>query len=200
MVADPTHRHLVLFARQPRYGVGKRRLAADVGDLAALRFARASLDRLRRTLGPDPRWTLWLAVSPDRPTNWAAPARVIAQGGGDLGERLSRVVRALPPGPVVTLGADTPTVTQQDVAEAFAALGSHDAVFGPARDGGYWLIGLRRRPRLHLPFDGVRWSSEHALADTIAAMQGRAVALLREREDVDDGPSLQRYLSVSRRR
>ena len=199
MAVDPTRQHLVLFARQPRYGVGKRRLAADVGDLEALRFARAALARLRRTLGSDPRWTLWLAVSPDRPTGWAAPARVIAQGSGDLGQRLSRVVRALPPGPVVILGADTPTVTRQDVADAFAALGDHDAVFGPARDGGYWLIGLRRRPRRHLPFAGVRWSTQHALADTLAAMEGRPVALLRTQEDVDDGPSLRRYLSRSRR-
>ncbi|MDP2241185.1 MAG: glycosyltransferase [Burkholderiales bacterium] len=200
MVADPSHQHLVLFARQPRYGVGKRRLAADVGDLEALRFARGSLARLRRTLGSDPRWTLWLALSPDRPTDWAAPARIIAQGPGDLGDRLSRVVRALPPGPVVILGADTPTVTREDVAGAFAALGSHEAVFGPARDGGYWLIGLRRRPRQHLPFAGVRWSTEHALADTMAAMDGCAVALLREQEDIDDGPSLRRYLSGLRRR
>ena len=198
MAADPTRQHLVLFARQPRYGVGKRRLAADVGDLEALRFARGALERLRRTLGADPRWTLWLAVSPDRPTGWAAPARVIAQGPGDLGDRLSRVVHALPPGPSVILGADTPTVTREDVADAFAALGSHDAVFGPARDGGYWLIGLRRRPRQHLPFDAVRWSTEHALADTLAAMDGRTVALLRMQEDVDDGPSLRRYLSRSR--
>lgn len=190
----------MLFARRPCYGVGKRRLAADVGDLEALRFARASLDRLRRTLGSDPRWTLWLAVSPDRPTGWGAGARVIPQGPGDLGERLSRVVRALPPGPVVVIGADAPTVTRQDVADAFFALGSHDAVFGPARDGGYWLIGLRRRLRLHLPFVGVRWSTEHALADTMSAMTGRAVAMLRALEDVDDGPSLRRYLSDLRRR
>lgn len=195
MAADRTRRHLVLFARQPRYGVGKRRLAADVGNLEALRFARGSLERLRRTLSADSRWTLWLAVSPDRPTGWVAPARVIPQGAGDLGDRLSRVVRVLPPGPVVILGADTPTVTRQDVAGAFAALGNHDAVFGPARDGGYWLIGLRRSPRQHLPFAGVRWSTEHALADTMAAMDGRAVALLRVQEDVDDGPSLRRYLS-----
>jgi len=193
-------RHLVLFARQPCYGVGKRRLAADVGDLEALRFARASLDRLRRTLGSDPRWTLSIAVSPDRPTGWTAPAHAIAQGPGDLGARLSRVVRALPPGPVVILGADTPTVRRQDVAEAFTCLGRHDAVFGPSPDGGYWLIGLRRRLRQHLPFDGVRWSTRHALADTVAAMQGRPVALLRLLEDVDDGLSLRRYLSAPGRR
>lgn len=193
-------RHLVLFARRPAYGVGKRRLAADVGDLEALRFARASLDRLRRTLGSDPRWTLWIAVSPDRPTDWAAPARAIAQGPGNLGDRMGRVVRALPPGPVVIVGADTPTVTRRDVADAFAALGHHEAVFGPARDGGYWLIGLRRRLRQPLPFDGVRWSTEHALADTVAAMGDRPVGFLRVQEDVDDGPSLRRYLRAQGRR
>lgn len=192
MAAD---QHLVLFARRPHFGVGKRRLAADVGDTEALRFARASLARLRRTLGSDPRWILWIAVSPDRPTAWTAPVRAVAQGSGDLGQRLSRVVRDLPPGRVVILGADTPTVTRQDVAEAFATLGANDAVFGPARDGGYWLIGLRRGLRQPLPFDGVRWSTEHALADTIAAMGERPVALLRLQEDVDDGPSLRRYLT-----
>ena len=195
MAADKAHRHLVLFARQPRYGVGKRRLAADVGNLEALRFARAALARLRATLGDDPRWTLWIATTPDRPTHWTSPARAIAQGQADLSQRLSRVIRALPRGPVVILGADTPTVTRRDVAQAFAALGRHQAGFGPARDGGYWLIGLRRQPRLHLPFEAVRWSSRHTLADTIAAMDGRPVALLRIQEDVDDGPALRRYLS-----
>lgn len=199
MAADPAQQHLVLFSRQPRYGVGKRRLAADVGNLEAVRFARAALARLRRTLGRDPRWTLWIAVSPDRPTDWAAPARVLPQGPGHLGVKLERVVRALPRGSVVILGADTPTVTRQDVAQAFAALGNHDAVFGPARDGGYWLIGLRRRPRMHLPFESVRWSTQHALADTVANMGSRPVALLRLQEDVDDGASLRRYLSQSRR-
>ncbi|WP_439477982.1 TIGR04282 family arsenosugar biosynthesis glycosyltransferase [Brevundimonas sp.] len=195
MTADRTGKYLVIFARRPALGVGKRRLARDVGDLEALRFARSSLARLLRTLGRDPRWTLWIATSPDRPTEWTRPWRAVAQGPGDLGEKLSRVVRALPPGPVVILGADTPDVTREDISAAFAALGSNDAVFGPAQDGGYWLIGLRRRTRAHLPFTDVRWSTGHTLADTLQAMNGRPTALLRMREDVDDGPSLRRYLA-----
>lgn len=198
MTVDPSRRHLVIFARRPCLGVGKRRLARDVGDVEALRFARSSLARLKRTLGADPRWTLWIAVSPDRPSAWTRPFRAIAQGPGDLGEKLTRVVGALPPGPVVILGSDTPGVTRRDVAEAFKALGSHAAVFGPARDGGYWLIGLRRTPRTHLPFRNVRWSTKHALADTIDRMNGRPVRRLQRREDVDDGPSLRRYLQSRR--
>jgi hypothetical protein len=186
-------RHLVIFARQPRLGFGKRRLAADVGDVEALRFARHALDRLIRTLGRDPRWRLWMAVSPDRPLDWVQAGAPVPQGDGDLGARLTRVIKALPPGPVVILGSDTPTVTRRDVADAFAALGSHRAVFGPARDGGYWLIGLRRGPDARLPFADVRWSTSHALADTLANLQGARVALLRQQEDVDDGAALKRY-------
>ncbi len=193
MTVDRSRRHLVIFARRPALGVGKRRLARDVGDMEALRFARGALDRLTRTLGHDPRWTLRIATAPDRPHDWTRPWPALPQGPGDLGARMSRVVSALPPGPVVILGSDTPTVTRDDVASAFAALGSNDAVFGPADDGGYWLIGLRRGPRTHLPFANVRWSTEHALDDTLRELGPRRFALLGLREDVDDGASLRRY-------
>ena len=189
--------HLVIFARRPRLGVGKRRLAADVGDVEAVRFARHALDRLTRTLGRDPRWRLWLAVAPDRPLDWVRTGTPLPQGPGDLGERLTRVIQSLPPGPVVILGSDTPTVTRADVAAAFHALGSSRAVFGPATDGGYWLIGLRRGPGERLPFEGVRWSTSDALSDTLANLEGSSVAILREQEDVDDGPALKRYRARS---
>jgi len=191
-------RHLVIFARRPQLGVGKRRLAADVGDVEALRFARGALDRLIRTLSRDPRWRLWLAATPDRPLNWIQPGAVIPQGSGDLGQRLARVIHALPPGPVVILGSDTPTVTRADIAAAFRTLGANRAVFGPAPDGGYWLIGLRRGLGERLPFDGVRWSTEDALVDTLANLEGCRVAMLREQEDIDDGAALRRY-TASRR-
>jgi len=186
-------RHLVLFARRPQLGVGKRRLAADVGDTEAVRFARHALDRLTRTLGHDPRWRLWLAVAPDRPMDWVRIGTAIPQGAGDLGDRLTRVVDTLPPGPVVILGSDTPTVTRTDIADAFRALDSNRAVFGPAPDGGYWLIGLRRGRGERLPFAGVRWSTPDALTDTLANLNGSPVAFLREREDIDDGAALKRY-------
>lgn len=192
MAADAHRRHLVIFARRPQYGVGKRRLAADVGDLAALRFSRTALAALRRRLARDRRWTTWLAASPDRSADWGGGLRVIPQGPGDLGQRLSRVLRQLPPGPVVIIGSDTPGVTRADVAVAFLALGSAEAVFGPARDGGYWLVGLRRQPRRAPPFADVRWSSPHALADTLRNLGGLPIRFLREREDVDDGDALRR--------
>jgi glycosyltransferase A (GT-A) superfamily protein (DUF2064 family) len=99
----------------------------------------------------------------------------------------------LPRGPVVIIGSDIPDITAADIAAAFRALGSNSAVFGPAMDGGYWLVGLRRRPRFIDPFANVRWSSEYALADTIAHLKGEEIAMLRMLRDIDDGESWRQY-------
>ncbi len=66
-------------------------------------------------------------------------------------------------------------------------------MFGPAANGGYWLVGPRRRPRFFDPFVNVRWSSEHALADTLANLAGKEVAMLWPLSDIDDGPSWRGY-------
>ena len=61
------------------------------------------------------------------------------------------------------------------VARAFQTLGGHDAVLGPAEDGGYWLVGQRRTPRTLRLFDAVRWSSAHTLADTLVPPDAQRV-------------------------
>lgn len=178
---------LVIFARQPRLGAGKRRLARDIGATAALNFQRTQLAQTLRRLARDPRWRTYIAVTPDRSRPWPAMIPVLAQGGGDLGVRMARAARGLPPGPVVIVGCDIPGLTAAHVAAAFRKLGACDAVFGPATDGGYWLVGLRRRPRFIDPFTEVRWSTRHALADTLAGLTDRRVAMVATLADVDDG-------------
>jgi glycosyltransferase A (GT-A) superfamily protein (DUF2064 family) len=96
------------------------------------------------------------------------------------------MMERMPLGPVVIVGTDVPGIMPAHIAEAFRSLGRHDAVFGPAVDGGYWLVGLKRRPRLLIPFARVRWSSPHALADTLANLEGRALAFVATLSDVDD--------------
>ena len=181
----------------------KRRLARDIGAVAAWRFHRITADRLLRRLaragycGGSGCWCRWLAVTPDRDVEavgrWAGwPWQALAQGPGDLGQRMGRVMAALPPGPVVIVGADIPDLTAAHVAAAFRRLGDHDWVIGPAEDGGYWLIGARRRPHLRLPFEGVRWGGAHALADTLAGLGQASVAKLEVLRDVDRGVDLAR--------
>ncbi len=200
MASTASFAHLLIFARRPVLGVGKRRLAAAVGDVEAVRFQRLAIDRLLRRLAGDRRWTTTVATSPDRPTDWLrGRAAAMPQGRGDLGRRLSGAARRFPTGRLVIIGSDTPAVGPGDVAAAFDALRGHEAVVGPARDGGYWLIGVRRSAHGPLPFDDIRWSSPDTLADTLARLEGRRTARLRTLEDVDDLASYRRFTARSQR-
>lgn len=179
-------RHLVLMAREPRIGKVKTRLAASVGLVAAWAFHRQCLFKTARKL-KDPRWRCWLSVTPDDSLHlpgW----RTIAQGRGDLGERMMRPLNALPPGPVVIVGSDIPDISAQHVAGAFEALGENAFVFGPATDGGFWLVGAKRFPRVIDPFANVRWSTAHALGDTLANLpDGSKIGFVETLSDVDEG-------------
>jgi rSAM/selenodomain-associated transferase 1 len=181
---------VIVFARAPQLGAVKRRLARDIGDRAALRFHRGTLTRLARALAADRRFRTLLAVTPDRAGfRLPVPLPRIAQGGGDLGRRMHRACGRFPRGRVAIIGSDIPDAGPSDLVAAFRALGRADAAFGPAEDGGYWLVALSpRRPAR--PFAHVRWSSEHALADTLANFRGRRVALLRRLHDVDTAADL----------
>lgn len=197
-------RQLVIFVRAPRAGAVKRRLARGIGDVAAISFYRATVARLLRRVARDRRWRCHLAITPDRaralPRGWRGVG-MLPQGSGDLGRRMTRVFRALPPGPAAIVGSDVPALGARHVAAAFKALGRADAVLGPAEDGGYWLIGLaRRRPVPRGLFAGVRWSSAHALADTLASLPaGARVALLERLADIDDETAYRRLLTGQRR-
>ncbi|HYM72317.1 MAG TPA: TIGR04282 family arsenosugar biosynthesis glycosyltransferase [Stellaceae bacterium] len=184
-------RHVILFARLPRLGAGKRRLARDIGAVAALRFERLMLGRSLRRLGPDRRWRLRLAVTPDRAArSWRGGVCVVPQGHGDLGERMRRAMASCPPGPVVLIGTDIPGMTAARIADAFASLGRHDVVFGPATDGGFWLVGARHGAP---DFGAVRWSSRHALEEVIANLpRSLSVGFVARLDDVDDGAAYRR--------
>jgi len=190
-------RHLVVFARAPALGRGKRRLARDIGDLAALRFERLMLARLLRRLRRDRRWHLRLAVTPDpalqRKRLWPRGTPIIGQGGGDLGERMCHALAICPPGPAVLIGTDIPALGPHHIAEAFRLLGRHDVVFGPAVDGGFWLVGARRSLCLPPLFSAVRWAGPHALEDVLANLPRQvSVGFAARLDDVDDGASFRR--------
>ena len=190
-------RHLILFLRVPEYGSGKRRLARDIGDGGAVRFERGMIELLLRRLGHDRRWRLRLAVTPDRARHRrgirSKHVPAVGQRGGDLGERMRRALAACPAGPAVLIGADIPGLNAAYIAAAFRLLGAHDLVFGPTGDGGFWLGGARRSPRLPPLFGPVRWSSPHALADVLANLPPRVSAGFTARlDDVDDSAAYRR--------
>lgn len=182
-------RHLAVMLKEPRPGRVKTRLGREIGMVPAAWWFRHQAAQLLRA-AEDPRWRLVLAVSPDRAGMqsrvWPAHLPRLPQGAGDLGDRMARILRSLPPGPVCIIGADVPGIRAAHVARAFAALGRHDAVFGPAHDGGFWLVGLRRGRAVPAGiFDRVRWSSPYALADSMASLGKARVALADWLHDVD---------------
>ncbi len=187
---------LIVFARAPAIGVGKTRLARDVGPVEAWRVYRAMSEGLLRRLR-DPRWRLVVRVAPDD-SRWPAGLTREPQGSGGLGERLERAIRALARGPVAVIGSDAPEVTRARIGRAFAAARRSGVAFGPAEDGGFWLLALSPQRARRVSFAGVRWSSRHTLADTAAVLGGRA-AYLEALSDIDDAPSLRAWWARSRR-
>lgn len=183
---------LAVFVRAPVMGRAKTRLAAGLGAVEAMRVYRALLSVTLRSLARDSRWQTVLAVTPDALAHDAAAGRLLPthlprlpQGSGGLGERLARIFRALGPGPAVIVGSDIAGLGAADVALAFRALRHADAVLGPARDGGFWLIGFARAKLARALLAPIRWSSAHALEETVEALSPARVTLLRTLSDID---------------
>jgi uncharacterized protein len=183
---------LVLFLKAPRAGMVKTRLAAALGPERACAAYRVLVDTLVRQLAGIE--AVQLRFAPDdaqaEVAAWQQPGWSTApQGPGDLGLRLSRAfAEAFAHGRerVVVIGSDCPELQGTDVRAAWLALDEADVVLGPARDGGYWLIGLRQpQPEL---FAGMPWSSERVLEETLARCRARQLKwqLLRELTDVDE--------------
>lgn len=191
----PYARRLVIMVKLPQAGRVKTRLARQTGTVAATRFYRTASAAVIGRLAASTRWQTWLAVAPDTALDaavWPRRLRRAAQRTGGLDQRMQRIMDWPGRGPLLIVGTDIPAIRPRDIAAAFGALGQAEAVFGPAEDGGYWLVGLRRSPRILRPFGRVRWSSEHALADTVSNLDGRRVALVSTLGDVDCAADLAR--------
>ena len=188
---------ILVFTKKPTPGAVKTRIAATIGEEEACALYREWVGRVYRQLQPlRPECRVagyfsgggkfafaeWLDLADD----W------LPQPPGDLGARLAwafaaEIFSADPAfGRRFAIGTDCLEVTPAIVQAARTALVTHDAVFGPAQDGGYYLIGLRA-PAPAGFFDAVRWSSEHALADQLERCRALALtfALLPTLRDLD---------------
>jgi rSAM/selenodomain-associated transferase 1 len=180
---------LIIFLKAPQVGAVKTRLAAALGAPAATaayrRMVETLLTGLHRLENVELRHTPDDAVR--ELVDWQRPGwRMARQGSGDLGTRLQRAFQeSFGAGRqrVVIIGSDCPYVRAADIEEAWNALAMVDVVIGPARDGGYWLIGLRsEQPDL---FTDIPWSTDDVLAQTLQRCQAQALAVTELRELVD---------------
>ncbi len=185
---------LIIFAKAPIPGQVKTRLCPPLTpDEAASLHGSVVLDMLERSRGlssmdrfvacfPSPDHVFFKILEERH------GVRLIAQTGEDLGARMASALadifaqgyrRAL------VIGTDLPTLPGSLFGEALALLDTHDLVLGPAQDGGYYLIGLRKpAPEL---FTGIPWSTDRVLAltQTKASAAGLKTALLQVRRDID---------------
>ena len=197
-------RTLVIMVKVPVAGRVKTRLGRDIGIIPATVFSRHTIAMLAARLYAPRRWTLRLAVAPGSRFRSSAlpgpPAARIPQSMGDLGQRMQAVFDRYPAGTVILIGSDVLGITPSDIAEAFHCLEGHEAVLGPSPDGGFWLVGLRRRPSRLRPFANVRWSTDEAMAGTLRNLTGRCVGMVALKSDVDDRASWVRNAPMRNRR
>ncbi|MCS6889379.1 TIGR04282 family arsenosugar biosynthesis glycosyltransferase [Chloroflexus sp.] len=184
---------LVMMARLPAAGRVKTRLCPPLTPAQAATLYAAFLRDLVELLRAVPGVHPIIAYAPDEAADYfAALAPDMArlpQTGADLGERLATVTGAVlgegAPA-VVVIGSDSPSLPPAHIAQALAAL-EHgvDLVLGPADDGGYYLVGLRRpAPEL---FTNVTMSTSTVLGDTLAIAEqlGLRTVLIDPWYDID---------------
>ncbi len=190
-------RSVVVMARPAVAGEVKTRVAEACGERFAIAAYRLMLKRTLRRVAGGP-WSTVVAVAPSQGNRFRPRFRglaTMAQSGADLGERMHNAFAAMPPGAAVMVGTDIPGLRRQHITRAFRALARHEAVFGPASDGGYWLVGLAPQLRGARIFSPVRWSTRHALADTLENIPAScATALITTLGDVDTVEDAERWL------
>lgn len=175
---------LAVIAKAPVAGRVKTRLCPPCTPRQAADLARASLQDVLGAMAACPATSRVVVLDGPRP-HWIPGAfAIVPQRGEGLAERLANAFEDLG-GPALVIGMDTPQLTARDLRRAQSALLDDDAVLGPALDGGYWCIGLRRPDRR--VFEGVPMSSPETGARQRARLLelGRSVGAVRALRDVD---------------
>jgi rSAM/selenodomain-associated transferase 1 len=194
--------HLLLFARAPRPGHVKTRLAQTLGKQKACEAYQQLLQALSSQLGSLKNVTVYHSppdaaaeLRPFFPAHWL----YTPQQGPDLGARLHHAfsVSFNHATRVCVIGSDCPYLTTEDIEKSWSLLDRHDLVLGPAHDGGYWLIGLKQ-PQPHL-FHQINWGTNEVLQQTLDRARDLQlkVSLLRELSDIDTEADWRDYTARS---
>ncbi len=188
MDMDPGQNLLLILIRNPELGKCKTRLAAQVGDQAALdiyKFLLAHTLEVTKDLKVDKRVLYSREVLED--DIWDSKIyQKRLQRGEDLGERMEQAFKeGFRDGyyNIAIIGSDLYDLTQENLETAFGRFDSHDFVVGPAQDGGYYLLGMKSMKEEL--FRNKAWSTDRVLSDTLGDLKGETIALLPERNDVD---------------
>jgi rSAM/selenodomain-associated transferase 2/rSAM/selenodomain-associated transferase 1 len=204
---------LIVFTRFPDPGKTKTRLIPELGAKGAARLQQQMTEHIIATAAKvSNRPGLTIEVRHEGGNagllqEWLGPQfSYRPQGPGDLGRRMARAFEAAfrdSKGAAVIVGSDIPGISADIIQQAFEGLQKNDLVLGPARDGGYYLIGLKKTipaetyPRL---FDGINWGTGEVLSQTLqtARESGLRFVLLESLADVDRPDDLHIWQEVKK--
>lgn len=191
---------LLIFIRNPELGKVKTRLAGDLGNEEALRIYNRLLEHTRKVAQSVPvERFLFYSNFVDQQDNWPVKDfRKALQPSGDLGDRMQQAFeQALAScDRAVIVGSDCPGLTQDILQTAFDQLDTHDFVIGPAMDGGYYLLGMKRlTPDL---FQNMTWSTDQVFRETTDRMAARGGTYyqLPTLSDIDYAEDWEKYGSL----
>ena len=191
---------LIIFVKNPELGKVKTRLAASLGNEAALAIYRQMLRKTREVTRPVPvDKVVYYSESIDHNDLWENNYyQKACQQGSDLGERMKNAFQkpfAEGYESVCIIGSDCMEISSSLIKEAFEKLQSSDAVIGPSQDGGYYLLGMNRFiPQL---FKNKAWSTDTVFASTLHDLNapGMSYCELPVLNDVDTVEDLGHWFS-----
>lgn len=187
---------LIIFTRNPESGQVKTRLAKTIGDEATLKIYTYLLKHTAMVSEPV-KADKYVFYSEDIKKNdfWNdAFFRKKLQNGTDLGSRMENAFSelfGLGYEKVMIIGSDLLDLNQHHIETAFKKLNQHDVVIGPSKDGGYYLLGMKR---IHENiFKNKSWGTESVLKDTMKDLQNSDVEFLEELNDIDTFEDMKHY-------
>ncbi|MHC4131761.1 MAG: TIGR04282 family arsenosugar biosynthesis glycosyltransferase [Planctomycetota bacterium] len=207
MQNETSNNCVLLFGKSPRDGDVKTRLADEIGSDYAVEFYKCSVeDSLTwlKSLNIHFKFYFWPPDAEESLLDWLGGGlEFTAQKGNNLGEKMNNAfIDAFEDDfeKVLIVGSDSPDLPAEFINMAFDELKNHDAVIGPSSDGGYYLIGFKKKSFCTDVFDDILWSSSGVLEKTLDILEGqqRRVYLLPEWHDVDTLSDLKDMLSRNR--
>ncbi len=187
---------LIIFTRNPELGKVKTRLAKSIGDQSALDIYKILLNHtLAVTKKINCKKSVWYSEKIRQNDIWDNDLYIKhAQKGNDLGEKMEYAFSsgfANGYEKIVIIGSDLYDLKENHLTEAFEHLDTHNAVIGPAKDGGYYLLGLNTM--INAVFSNKNWGNDSVLKDTLYDLKTVKTKLLEELNDIDYVEDIQSY-------
>ena len=187
---------LLVFTRNPELGKVKTRLAKTIGDQKALDIYMLLLQHTKKTIQniDCDKAVYYSEVIQDNDIWEKSKFQKYLQNGNDLGHRMHNAFNnAFNIGykKVVIIGTDIIDLQPKQINEAFRVLDKHEVVIGPAKDGGYYLLGLTKvHPKI---FNNKNWGTETIFLETMQDLDNVDVHLLVDLNDIDAYDDLKQH-------